>query len=230
MKLLSAAALLLAFPLSLAAQIVGRPPEASPFRDLQYRQDVTLFGGYYAAGVDPAGVAPQSAPFIGARYALQITGPVAFMARTALVFSERTLVDPRQNDGARILGVESWPIMLVDANLAMNLTGQKSWRNLVPTATVGIGLVSDFKSEPDTGSFTFGTGFAFNVGAGVRWVATDRIEVRLDWTDYLYKIEYPSLFYTRTSDGTQFLPNTQAESLWKHNSAFALGIAYRFWR
>lgn len=230
MKLLSAAALLLVVPFTLPAQIVGRQPDESPFRDLRYRQDVTLFSGYFAAGVDPAGVAPQSAPFLGARYALQITGPVAFMARTALVLSERTIVDPRQNDGARILGVESWPIMLVDANLAMNLTGQKSWRNLVPTATVGIGLVSDFKSEPDTGNFSFGTGFAFNMGGGVRYVAGDRIEVRLDFTDYLYRISYPALYFAPAPDDTQVLPSTQRRQFWKHNLAFTIGASYRFWR
>lgn len=230
MKLLSSAALLLCSAMPLAAQIVGRPPEESPFRDLRYRQDVTVFSGYYSAGRDPAGVAPQGGPYFGGRYSIRIAGPVSFMGRLAFALSERTIVDPQQNDGQRILGVEGWPIAFADANLAMNLTGQKSWRNLVPTATGGIGLVTDFESEADTGNFTFGTKFALNIGAGVRWVATDRIEVRLDWTDYLYKIDYPNLYYIRTSDNTQFLPGTQAQSLWTHNHAFSLGVAYRFWR
>ena len=230
MKSAMAALLIVLLAVPASAQIVGRAPDDSPFRTLDFRQDVTLFSGWFAAGSDPAGVAPQSAPTVGARYSIRLAGPVDFMARMALAFSERTVLNPRAVAAERVLGVESWPIMTTDANFTLNVTGQKSWRGLVPTVTSGVGLVTDFKAEADTGGFQFGTAFAFNLGAGLRWIATERMELRLDLTDYMYKIEYPTLYYSRASDETQVLPNTQPRSLWTHNRALVLGAAYRFWR
>ena len=40
---------------------VGYSPPKSPFRDLEYHQELTLFGGYFGAAKDPAGAAPKSA-------------------------------------------------------------------------------------------------------------------------------------------------------------------------
>src|SRR6478672_4599036 len=63
----AALALLVAFPLR--AQ-VGHDPESSPYRDLEYRQEFTPYGGYARARVDAAGVTPQSAAIAGLRYEL----------------------------------------------------------------------------------------------------------------------------------------------------------------
>lgn len=230
MKSTLAAVLLILCTGSASAQIVGRRPEESPFRNLQFRQDVTLFTGYFNAARDPAGVAPQSAPIVGAQYGIRVAGPVSFVARTAVAFSERTIIDPRLPSGERVVRTESWPIMLTDLNFSLNLTGQKSWHGLVPTVTGGLGLVTDFKTDEDVGGYEFGTGFAFNLGAGVRWVVSERMELRFDLTDYAYKIGYPTAYYTRAPDETPVLPNTQPRSLWKHNAAFTVGAAYRFWR
>ena len=230
MKSMMAAALLILCTGTASAQIVGRHPEESPFRDLQFRQDVTLFTGYFNAGRDPAGVAPQAAPIVGAQYGIRLAGPVTFVARTAVAFSERTIINPRVVAEERVVATESWPIMLTDLNFTLNLTGQKSWHGIVPTATGGLGLVTDFKTDADVGGYQFGTSFAFNLGAGVRWVATERMELRFDLTDYVYKIGYPTAYYSRAPDDTQVLPNTQPRTLWKHNAAFTVGAAYRFWR
>jgi hypothetical protein len=224
------AALLALMAAPASAQIVGRAPDDSPFRSLDFRQDVTLFTGWFAAGADPAGVAPQDGPMVGARYSIRLAGPVDFMARTALAFTDRMVINPRRPAPERVVSVESWPLMLLDVNFTMNVTGQKSWHGLVPTVTSGIGVVSDFKTEADTGGFQFGTSFAFNLGAGLRWIATERMELRVDYTDYLYKIAYPSLYYSRASDNTQVVPNTQPRSFWRHNGALTVGAAYRFWR
>ena len=58
-------ALLAAVPA--VAQVVGYPPAASPYTDLQVSQELTAEFGYTRARTDPAGVAPKSAPMIGLR-------------------------------------------------------------------------------------------------------------------------------------------------------------------
>jgi hypothetical protein len=83
----------LAFALALTgtpalAQVdVGYPPPRSPFRDLEFRHELTLFGGYYIAPKDPAGAAPRSAPMEGLRYELVVGGPAQLVLRLARVYS-----------------------------------------------------------------------------------------------------------------------------------------------
>src|SRR6187402_3307599 len=59
-KPFSFAALALFVASPLLAQ-VGHDPASSPYRDLEYRQELTPYGGYARAKVDDAGITPQSA-------------------------------------------------------------------------------------------------------------------------------------------------------------------------
>ena len=47
-------ALLVAMPLS-AQQQVGFPPAQSPYRDLEFKQEISPFGGWVSASTDAAG-------------------------------------------------------------------------------------------------------------------------------------------------------------------------------
>ena len=223
----SAAATLL---VSTAHAQVGYEPEASPFRDLEYRQELTGFAGWFNAGKDIAGVAPQSGPIVGARYEVRVGGPAQFTARVARVASERRVLDPAKPAAERDLGTESWPLYLGDVSLSINLTGQKSWRRLVPVINGGAGIVSDFEGDADVGGFQFGTQFAFSFGAGVRFVPGGRFQARVDLSDHLYQVEYPESYRVPASDDTSVLRNTQALRNWKHNVALTVGASYLFFR
>ena len=72
MRFLFTAAAAAALLASTAGAQVGYPPERSPYRDLEYRQELTLLTGYYAASADPAGVAPRSGPMLGLRYDVRV--------------------------------------------------------------------------------------------------------------------------------------------------------------
>ena len=219
---------------SAQAQVVGYPPERSPFRDLEYKQEVSLFTGYFHAGKDAAGVAPRSAPMIGARYEVRVGGPAQFTVRVARVGSERQIIDPAKHQGQRdVGGLQSWPLWSGDLSLTLNLTGQKSYHQLVPLLNAGAGIFSDFKSKADTGGFKFGTTFAFAYGAGVRWVPGGRWQARVDLTDYAYQINYPETYYLGSSSDTTFRPvlkSSQATRAWKQNLALTIGGSYLFFR
>ena len=224
------AALLIMLPVPALAQ-VGTLPQNSPFRDLEYKQEFTAYTGWFAAGKDPAGVAPRSGPLVGARYDVRIGGPAQFSARLGTVFSERRILDPRKTGAARELGVLQQGLYLGDVGISVNLTGQKSWHTLVPYTQAGVGLASDFKGR-DVGGYQFGTTFAFNFGTGVRWVPRSRWQVRADVTDWLYQVQYPDTYYIPTTTGGSdaVLRENQAKSAWKHNLALTIGGSYLFFR
>ena len=221
-----AAAALLA---SSAGAQVGYPPQRSPFHDVETRQELTLFTGYYAASADPAKVAPQSAPMLGLRYDVRIGGPASLTARASGVFSQRDIVNPALPVGAgRAVGTESWPLYLADLGITLALTGQKSYHHLVPVLSFGGGIASDFQSE-DVGGFHVGTTFALNFGGGVRWVPGGSFQMRADVTDHLYQISYPESYFV-SAVGTPVLGPAQPRSVWKHNAALTLGASYLFFR
>jgi len=218
----------LAIPGSAPAQ-VGFPPERSPFRDLEYRHELTLFGGMFNAAKDPAGVAPQGGPMGGLRYELRVGGPAHLMVRAAYVNSEREALDPTQPEATRSLGTHSAPLYLLDAGVSVNLTGQKSYRRLVPTINAGIGVVSggpDVENDP----YRFGTPFAITYGAGLRYVPGGRFAVRLGLDAYMYRLQYPTTYFATASDGTTVLDAGQSTNFWKNNVALSIGASYLFFR
>ena len=133
-------ALLVALPVS--AQQVGFPPAQSPYRDLEFKQELTPYGGCASAGNDAAGVLPQSASIFGLRYQIHLGGPVSFDADVSRMGSSRNVVDPTQIAGKRILGTTDAAVYGVNVGVALRLTGRKSWHHLVPQVRGGVGVVS----------------------------------------------------------------------------------------
>jgi hypothetical protein len=214
---------------SSASAQVGYPPEKSPFRDLDFKQELAAMLGWYAAAKDPAGTAPQSGPVLGLRYDVRLGGPASLTSRISYVNSKRTILDPEKTGSSKVLRTQQWPLWLADVGLTMNLTGTKSYRSLVPLATFGLGIASDFK-KPDVNGYKFGTSFAISMGLGVRWIRSQRMQLRADVTDELYSIKYPTSFFQAASDGTTILPANRSQSTWKHNAVMTLGASYMFFR
>ena len=228
--LLSAAALVLAVAAPAAARAqVGHLPERSPYRDVEFRQELTGMAGYFVAAKDPAGVAPQSGPMVGARYEVRVGGPASFTARVGHVFSEATTINPTKPAAERVVSTDATSLWLADVGLSIALSGQKSVHRLVPVLNAGIGLVSDFDSKADVGGYSFGTTFAFSFGGGVRYVPGGNFQLRADVADYLYRIDYPISYRTGTTTTDPIVPASQA-SVWKHNAALTVGASYLFFR
>jgi hypothetical protein len=221
-------ALLVAIP---ASAQVGHDPESSPFRDLDYKQELTLLGGWVKAQHDPAGVAPQSAPMIGARYELNLAGPLSLSSDFTTTFSNRDVIDPSKPAAQRIPRNESATVFSADVALAMNLTGRKSWHHLVPQVRGGLGVLRSSAAD-DSSGFHFGTPFAFTLGGGLKLVPGHggRLQVRADLTDRIFKLSYPDAYYRLASDKTAVLDPSTAKSFYTHHAAFTLGVSYLFGR
>ena len=104
----------------------------------------------------------------------------------------------------RDMGTESAPIYAADLALAVDLTGRKSWRRLVPQLRAGLGVVSS-RAQDDSSGFSFGTPFAFTFGGGLKFVPGGRLQLRMDVTDRVFKLSYPDPYYRKASDNTTVL-------------------------
>lgn len=234
--ILAAAATIACVGVPLAAQ-VGYPPTQSPFRDLRETQELTLFTGYYRAKVDPAHIAPQSGPMVGAHYQWRPTGPANLSLSLTRVSSQRNVLDPEApancatsaSGNCKLIGTYRWPLYLFDAGFALSLTGARSFFRLVPEVKAGLGLASDFHTSPDVGDFAFGTRFAFSWGVGIRYVPGGRYQLRADLTNHLYTVKYPITYYQAASDGSSIF-TTQSRSAWLNNPGFTIGVSYLFSR
>jgi hypothetical protein len=222
------AALAAALLASSASAQVGHTPEDSPYRDLEFRQEMTLFSGYYSPSKDPAGVAPQSGPLVGLRYDVRVGGPAYLTARVARVFSQRTMVDPTKLPGARTLGTEPWPLYLTDVGISLNLTGQKSLHRIVPVLNGGLGIATDMRNA-DKGGYKVGTQFALTFGGGVKWVPGSRLQLRADVADHLFQVSYPTSYSTPPAANTAPVVSGP-DNVWKHNATFTVGASYLFFR
>ena len=211
------------------AQVAGHLPENSPYRDLETSQEFTFFGGRYTVGKDPIGIAPRDGPMYGLRYQIHVGGPAFLMARWSHVNSSRFAIDPTKTGTARQLGKQNVSVDLFDVDLAINLTGERSFHHIVPVVNLGAGVATcgcSVKDDP----YTFGTPFAFTFGGGLRFVPGGRFQLTLDWNDYLYQLKYPAAYYQiPTAGGTAALTN-EARSFWKNNRALTLGASLLFFR
>lgn len=215
---------------ALGAQ-VGHVPQRSPYIDLEYRQEATIFGGYYNAGTDQVGVAPRSGPMFGVRYDLRLGGPASLTSKLMYVSSQRDVIDPRRPKASRVVQADAaWPVYMWDVGISLNLTGQRSYRHIVPFVTTGLGIATDFKGGADVGAWRFGTPFALSLGGGVKWVPAGKLQVRADVTDQLYQIKYPNSYYLAASDGTSVLSPNDAKSDWTSNIGLSIGVSYSFFR
>jgi hypothetical protein len=208
------------------AQVIGYDPEHSPYRDVDTKQSLSLFGGYLHAAQDPAGVAPQSAPVVGLREQIHLGGPAMLIIRLTHSFADRTEINPTLPASSRVVGSVSAPLTFLDTDLGFNLFGERAWHNLQPEVNFGPGLVSDLGTPADVGGYQFGTKFAINFGGGIRFVPPGRWSLHINADAYIYQVKYPSSYHSVAIDGSQVIPSSQSLSAYRTNGMFVIGISY----
>lgn len=228
---LAAAAMFAAAPV-LAQKTVGVAPVTSPFRDLEYKDDLTIFGGL-GGGRDRVGAAPNGGPVLGVRYDLFVSGPAAFTARFVTQLADRDILRTRGVPPApRLVRSVSQPLYLTDIGVTINLTGRKSWRNVVPSINGGLGLAADFRSASDSSGYRFGNRFMLQAGAGIKWHARGRWTLRADLSNYFYNVSYPSSFRILGPQGGEqpILPITDGLTGWTRNTMLTVGVVRHYRR
>ena len=221
-----AAGLAFALPSSLAAQVLGHLPNASPYLDVDSPQELAIFAGYYVAAKDLAGVAPRGT-VIGARETLHLGGPaiarVSPHARLLRPHGGR----PSTRRSQRDLGSISDPLTILDAGLGFDFTGDRSFHQSAVRDQCGGRRRVRPRCAKDVGGYRFGTSLAvLTYGAGIRWVPPGRLSLRINADNYMYEHSYPKLYHTITGDGTSVVPTTHSLVDWRNNGMYTFGVSY----
>jgi hypothetical protein len=232
---------LLALPaLLLGARALQAQQITSPYRYLERKQGLTGFAGYLftdpkvtiSKGVS-AEFGPRSAPLFGARYNISLSNALALDFTAAYSPSERKLyradvtTDPTHVSPVATGTTARMPLLIADAGVRINLTGQRSWHELAPYAAATGGLVTWLKkngtaenSIPTTERFDFGPGFALGAKVGTDFYATPRLSLNVELSDRLWKVKIPTGFQT---GGT-----TAKDHEWNSNYGATVGAAIHF--
>ena len=173
----------------------------SPYEYLERRQELGVFSGWVSFEEGRFGYGPSGGMPFGARYGIELSGPLGFEGTATVIDGTRDVVDPGRVEGDRVIGQADALMTIVDARLRFTFTGRRSWHDLAPFFVAGGGIALDLASESDLDSqllpedvFEFGSSFFGNFGLGTRWFVTDRVALRGEGTFSLWKIDTPPGF------------------------------------
>ncbi|HEV2641523.1 MAG TPA: hypothetical protein VGT98_02395 [Candidatus Elarobacter sp.] len=233
-KLFAALALAMLAPVSAslsAQQVVGHPPETSPYEDVRSSQHLTLFGGYFRPQQDRLGAAPQGGPTVGLRYEIPVAGPADFFVRAQRVSSHRTAYDPTLPPATRNLGDHGLGLYLADLGFAFDLTGRKSWHHVIPVIDFGLGIASASGQSTAKDPYTFGSQFAINLDAGLRIVPSSSYELRFMAGSSFYQNHYPAAYFVTPTVGVPpILEISTPKSGFRNAMTYSAGLAIPLFR
>lgn len=221
---LMALAAICLFSAPLAAQQIN-----SPYRYIEETQSVELFAGYLFAAAGDPDLGPQSAPLFGATYLIRFSGPISGLLSAGFAPSERTVLANVAGTGSTdpvVLaerGTADAPLLFAEAGLQFRITGARTWNGLAPYLVAAGGLVADLGDDggievEDDERFDFGPSLAVRVGGGAEWFASQRLSLRAEARDHIWKISTP--------DG--LLEPGKDDSRWTNNFVLTFGAAYHF--
>jgi hypothetical protein len=146
---------------------------------------------------------------------------------------ERLLINPTQGEDDRVLGTASQTVFLADAGIVLKLTGAKTWHGLLPYVGLTMGLaIGTSVPEDSLSGFDFGLHFQTGPQVGLRLHPTERIFLRLEARDVVWRLSYPNVFFEEPEhdpDSPPVLnPLIQGENEWTHHLLLLAGLGFSF--
>jgi hypothetical protein len=209
---------------------VGHPPDASPYRDVRARQVASAFGGYLYGEAGRAGVGPTNGPVVGARYEFLFSGPVTLDLRVAAADLDRFVIDPNRVPDQRAKGTFSQQLLMGDVGLNLVFTGPKTWRGFAPFIGGALGMALGSDVPQDSSEFQFSTHFMVAPQGGFRWHPGDRLVLRVEARDVIWRLSYPDRFFQPPVDDPDappvLDPLTTDDTDWTHHLVLTLSIGW----
>lgn len=201
----------------------------SPYRYIEQTQSASVFAGWLVTNTGNAETAPHSGPLLGSLYTVRLSGPLSAEVGLAASPTQRTV----QRRGALVgdslrleaVGDVNALVLLGEAGLRFHITGPRTWNGLAPYTALSLGALWDVLGSSDLDEtleesqrLDFGPGFAVALGAGTDWFLSERLAVRLEARDHVWRLETPA----------GLTAARQADSQWTHNLGLTLGVALYF--
>ncbi len=230
--MIGALAALLAAPMAAWAQRVS-----SAYKFVERKQDLGVLVGYIWGDAGKADLGPTGGPTVGLQYAYRISTPIQLGAYAAYVNSNRDVIDPRAEGGATSIGTTPQDLLLIAGRLHFNLTGARTWHNLIPYFFGGAGMAIDLTGEPiclfepndvrcgvrPEDRYNFKSSFLGQFGVGFAWLPGARWGARITFNDNIWKIRTPDGFFDPDVQLDPFPPDTDWTNNWQ------LAAALTFW-
>lgn len=221
------------FAPSVAAQNVP-----SPYQFVERSQDLGPFVAWLSTSRGSADLGPKSGPVYGLQYAIRINDPMQFSALGGFMRAERDVIDPGAEGGPAVIDTEDFTLVTLAGRLQLNLTGARTWNNLMPYILAGLGLAFDAtgqqtctlqnlspecRLDPDE-RFGFNTSVMGQAGVGTAWLPSERFGLRFTIHDNIWRIESPPGW----RDPQLELPEVPPETEWLNNIQFTASLSYWF--
>ncbi len=202
----------------------------SPYRYIEEGQEGGLFVGTLSPDRGRFGFGPAPALGFGARYAVELAGPLALEGVWTVLPTTRDVINPARPEGDRKIDEAEVFLNDIDVRLRFDLTGRRTWHAVQPFLLAGGGVAFDaagtqVEDQPlEAGDrFDFGTKFTGVFGGGFRIMLPGHFVLRADASLSLWKLNYPD-GYRDPERGFENVPNSE----WVNNGALTLGLAYRW--
>lgn len=202
----------------------------SPYRFIDERQELGIFAGYLTAATGRFGYGPSGGPWVGARYGIELAGPLSFEAVAGAILGERDIISPGRPEGDRAIGQGDAIIGTIDGRLKLSATGRRAWHGMSPFIVLGAGVAFDPTQSPDAELFLepdevfdFGPTFFGTAGFGTRWFVTRKFGLRADALFSLWRLGTPVGF---GNPEFEFGPVDEKE--WVRGLSLTTSLLYRW--
>jgi len=201
----------------------------SPFRYIELTQSASGYAGWLLTDRGEPEIGPHSGPIVGGRYTVRLSGPLSGEVGLAASPGERTVLRrlSAAGEALRLEPVDDVTslVLIGEAGLRFHVTGPRTWNGLAPYAALTAGGVWDVMGRSDAEEglessqrVSFGPAFAVGIGAGTDWFLSERLALRLEARDYLWRLQTP--------EGLTEVRRTQNQ--WTNNLGLTLGAALYF--
>lgn len=215
--------------LALAATGASAQEVPSSYEFIDETQHANVFVGLVETDRGTLELGPESGIAYGGRYGIRLSGPFVIEGQVALFPTSRAVQDTvisATDTTVVATGAEAdMTLGIVSAALRFDITGARTWNRLLPFALLGVGAAFTLTDEDGVDSdvasdvrYEFGTRLLGELGLGAEWFATDRLALRLDARNMLWRIDAPL--------GMQLLDAPNAE--WVQNFLLSAGVSFRF--
>lgn len=213
----------------------------SPYRWIERKLRLGLYGGYYAASRGNLDHGPGSTPLVGLQFRARVSSPLSFEGSVEYGPSSRYVIDPRLETGPAPVDTVAANWLNPQVGVQVGLTGARTWHGIHPFLRVGGGLMiglSGGKSDALQGDsllvesirYDFGTQWNLYFGVGGELFPSDRIGLSFEIRDTLLRLTAPDGWFTE--DILRTIAEAEGEaprqSQWTHNFVVSLGLFYYF--